>query len=218
MLTMNDEVEFLVTDIKELSGRRRLIFVNYEPAFALYASEIRKYAIKKDTILSAEVYRQLLAEVFDKRAAARAMNLLQAKDYSQKELADKLVKDYYPETAIQHALEYVEKFGYINDSRYAENYIQFKGTSKSRKQIVLFLQKKGIAQEIIERVCDAYYDQNQDAELEPVLEQMRKKTAKIQEFSYENKMKLMGYFYRKGFQADTIKKALDIVVQERDNY
>lgn len=217
MLTMNEEVEFLVTDIKELSGRRRLVFVNYEPAFALYSSEIRKYAIQKDTIISTEVYQQLLTEVFDKRATARAMNLLQAKDYSKKELTDKLVKDYYPETAIQRALEYVEKFGYINDYRYAETYVQFKSTSKSRKQIVLFLQKKGIAQDIIEHVCDAYYDQNQDVELDMILTQMRKKAATMQEFSYENKMKLMGCFYRKGFQTDTIKKALDIVVQERDN-
>lgn len=215
---MNQEIEFLVTDIKELSGRRRLIFINYEPAFALYTSEIRKYAIKKNMILPIDVYQKLLTEIFDKRATARAMNLLQAKDYSKKELTDRLVKDYYPQSSISHALEYVEKFGYVDDSRYANNYVQFKATSKSRKQIVLFLQKKGIAQDVIDGACDRYYEQNTDAELDMILTQMRKKMSGIQEFSYEDRMKLMGSFYRKGFHADMIKKALDIVVGDSDSY
>lgn len=211
---MTDGNELLITDIKELSGRRRLIYINYEPAFALYTSELRKYSIENQTNISQEVCDKILTEVLNKRATARAMHLLQAKDYTKKELTDKLHKDYYPQTAVQCALEYVQGFGYVDDYRYAETYVQFQGASKSRKQILLFLQRKGISQEVIEQVCDAYYEQNQGTELDLVLAQMRKKAAGKQEFSYEDKMKLMGHFYRKGFQADTIRKALDIVVEE----
>lgn len=214
----NSETEFLVTDIKELSGRRRLVVINYEPAFALYTSELKRFNVHKDNILSVETYNLILTEVLNKRATARAMNLLQSRDYARQELIDKLSKDYYPESAISQALAYVERFGYIDDYRYTENYLQFKGAIKSRKQITVYLHKKGIAPDIIEQVCDEYYGQSEDIQLKLVTEQMRKKAARIQDFSYENKMKLMGYFYRKGFESDTIKKALDIVVEECDNY
>ena len=214
----NSEAEFLVTDIKELSGRRRLVVINYEPAFAVYTSELKKFDIHKDNILSALTYNTLLTEVLNKRAAVRAMNLLKSRDYARQELIDRLSKDYYPEASISYALDYVEHYGYINDYRYAQNYLQFKGSSKSRKQITVYLHKKGIASDIIEQVCDEYYGESEDIQLNLIVEQMRKKAARIQDFSYENKMKLMAYFYRKGFEAETIKKALDIVVDECNGY
>ena len=93
-------------------------------------------------------------------------------------------------------------------------YVQFKGQKKSRKQIELFLQKKGISRELIDQACEEYYGQNEDSELEQILVQMRRKAAGKLPLSYEEKMKLMGSFYRKVFQSDSIKKALDIVVSE----
>ena len=57
-------------------------------------------------------------------------------------------------------------------------------------------------------------EQIKDSELEQILVQMRRKVAGKLPLSYEEKMKLMGSFYRKGFQSDSIKKALDIVVSE----
>ena len=38
---MEDNIELIVTSIKELTKKRRLVYINYEPAFALYAA-IRK--------------------------------------------------------------------------------------------------------------------------------------------------------------------------------
>ena len=80
--------------------------------------------------------------------------------------------------------------------------------------IVTFLQKKGISRELIDQACEEYYGQNEDSELEQILVQMRRKAAGKLPLSYEEKMKLMGSSYRKGFQSDSIKKALDIVVSE----
>ena len=86
--------------------------------------------------------------------------------------------------------------------------------NKSRIVEGTFLQKKGISRELIDQACEEYYGQNEDSELEQILVQMRRKAAGKLPLSYEEKMKLMGSFYRKGFQSDSIKKALDIVVSE----
>ena len=42
---MEDNIELIVTSIKELTKKRRLVYINYEPAFALYAAELRKFGI-----------------------------------------------------------------------------------------------------------------------------------------------------------------------------
>ena len=130
-----------------------------------------------------------------------------------------LYKDYVQD--IRKAVNYfqstipeINHFGYLSDERFAQMYVQFKGQKKSRKQIELFLQKKGISRELIDQACEEYYGQNEDSELEQILVQMRRKAAGKLPLSYEEKMKLMGSFYRKGFQSDSIKKALDIVVSE----
>ena len=38
---MEDNIELIVTSIKELTKKRRLVYINYEPAFAL-CSRIKK--------------------------------------------------------------------------------------------------------------------------------------------------------------------------------
>jgi regulatory protein len=141
------------------------------------------------------------------------MNLLLARDYAREELNNKLRGDYYPTEAIESAAAYVESFGYIDDDRFAENFIRSKGTTKSRKQIEQLLKAKGVAADIIESSCDDYYGQNEDAELELILPQMRKKIKGRTELSYEEKMKIMSYFYRRGFAQDTIRKAFDISME-----
>jgi regulatory protein len=208
-----DNVELLVTEIKEISKKRRLVFLNYEPAFALYTSELYKYGISCGRLLEHDVYYDICENVLKKRAAARAMNLLLARDYAREELINKLKNDYYPEQTIEAAVSYVEKFGYIEDGRYAENFIRSKGSAKSRRQIEQLLKAKGVAADIIERACDDYYGQNEDAELEPVLREMRRKIKGRTELSYEEKMKILAYFYRRGFDADIVRKAFDISME-----
>lgn len=207
----------IITAIKELSGRRRLIYINYEPAFALYSSELKKYNIRQHCILSDEAYNDIIQDILNKRAIARAMNLLVSKDYTQYELYNKLKSSYYPEECIESAIIYVKNFGYLNDRRYVENYIAFKAPTKSRRQIELFLSGKGIDKDTIEQSCNAYYSENDNMELNQILTAMRKKASAYDELGYKEKNKLMNYFYNKGFDIDTIKKALEIIVNERYN-
>ena len=206
-------MEQIVTKIEELSGRRRLVYINGEQAFALYSTEVRRYGIAEGKALAQEDLEQLRTELLDKRAVKRAMYLLQAKDYTEKELTEKLQRDFYPQESVEGALAYVRHFGYLSDERFAQMYVQFKGQKKAENRLSCFAEK-GISRELIDQACEEYYGQNEDSELEQIPVQMRRKAAGKLPLSYEEKMKLMGSFYRKGFQSDSIKKALDIVVSE----
>lgn len=116
-------MEQIVTKIEELSGRRRLVYINGEQAFALYSTEVRRYGIAEGKVLASEDLEQLRTELLDKRAVKRAMYLLQAKDYTEKELTEKLQKDFYPQESVEGALAYVRHFGYLSDERFAQMYV-----------------------------------------------------------------------------------------------
>lgn len=206
---MEDNIELIVTSIKELTKKRRLVYINYEPAFAVYTVELRKFGIKENGAVSKEAFDTLVDEVLAKRATVRAMALLKNKDYTRKGLEDKLKEGYYPDRCIEHALEYVSRFGYINDERFAENYVNFKAGNKTRRQIELKLKQKGVDADIISRVCDEFYEDNSDIELEQAKAFIEKKHIDIENADYKELQKVKAALYRKGFSMDIINKTFD---------
>ena len=206
---MEDNIELIVTSIKELTKKRRLVYINYEPAFAVYTAELRKFGIKETEVVRKEAYDMLVNEVLSKRATVRAMALLKNKDYTRKGLEDKLKEGYYPDKCIEHALEYVSRFGYINDERFAENYVNFKAGNKPRRQIELKLKQKGVNSDIIRRICDEFYMDNSDIELEQAKAFVERKHIDLANADYKEIQKVKAALFRKGFSMDIINKALD---------
>ena len=49
-------MDYLVTDIKDITSKRRLVYINYEPAFGLYAGELIAYDIRIDKVIPQNVY------------------------------------------------------------------------------------------------------------------------------------------------------------------
>lgn len=129
-----EETDKCVTSIQEVDSKRRRVFINYEPAFVLYISEIRRFNIKKDAYISLEDYEDII-DILNKRSKIRAMSLLKDRDYTRKKLFEKLKANGYPDECIEKAVQYVSSYGYIDDKRYAVNYIISHMTSKSRRVI-----------------------------------------------------------------------------------
>lgn len=208
----DDDIELIITSLTELTKKRRLIYINYEPAFALYNSEVKKLELNEGGIISHELYSDILNNILKKRCTIRAMELLKSRDYTVKELTDKLRDGYYPAEIIDDAISYVSRYGYLDDSRYADNYIRFKANNKSRRQIEQQLSMKGIADDIIRAKLDEFYDENEDTEYEQVLLLLRKKLDSSKSFNYNDykqRQKLMASIYRKGYSIDIINKAFD---------
>ena len=101
-------MEYFVTSIKEITSKRRAVYVDYEHVFALYAAELRKFGIKEQSYISEDVYDEIMT-VLSKRAVIRGMNLLKNKDYTRAEFIKKLKDGYYPDKAVDAALEYIDR-------------------------------------------------------------------------------------------------------------
>ena len=124
-----------VTKIEAVTKTKFKIEIDEEFAFVLYKGELSQYGIRVEEEITEEIYHRIRKEVVLKRAKLRAMHLLTDMARTEAGLRQKLKQAMYPEDIVEEALQYVQSFGYLDDGRYAENYILSKKSSKSRREI-----------------------------------------------------------------------------------
>ena len=197
-------------------GKNRIaVYLNDEFSFVLYKGELSKYGLLAGMDLSEELYERIVNETLTKRARLRGMNLLQKMDRTESDIRQKLIEGGYPEEVVDDAIDYLKSFHYIDDSRYASDYIRFKRNSMSRREIERKLLEKGISPDIVAAQFDEMdeYDSetSEDHELNLVKKLLKKKMGINEEqtvtLEYEEKMKIFSYFYRKGFSMELVERA-----------
>lgn len=143
------------------------------------------------------------------RAKKKAMALLMHNDRTEYELRSRLKRAGYSESAEDAALEYVMSFGYVNDTRYASRYVEFYQEKKSKKQLELDLQKRGVKQEDIAQAFDDEWE-GEDAALQLALKKRLGEDMDVSGLGYQEKQKIAAALYRKGFARGGICKALEL--------
>ena len=199
----------VVTDIIEVTKAKSRVFLDGEFAFVLYKGELRTYGICEEKKLTEDVYRTIIDVVLTKRAKLRSMHLLKSRDYTRYALSEKLRKDFYPEEVIEKAIAYVMSFGYVDDKRFARAYISYAGKTKSRKQIECYLMQKGVAKSDIAGAFEELEEvdalQSEESLIQALLV---KKHYKKESANREERRKIIGFLYRKGFSLDKIYKVV----------
>ena len=198
-----------VTDIRDIDKKRKKIYIDGEFAFVLYAGEIRDYKICVGQGISQAVYDEIMVTILPKRAKRRAMNLLQKRDYTEKQLRDKLSDGDYPKELIDDAISYVKSYKYLDDERYARDYITYHMSLRSKNRIIQDLAGKGISKDIYEGILDELYNEDSDAEIEQIKALLVKKHFDPDMAQYEDKQKMIAFLMRKGYNLSDIKKAID---------
>lgn len=200
----------LVTQIAGTSsGARFRISIDGQFAFVLYRGEMRNFHIEEGRELPEESYRRIMTQILPKRAKLRSMNLLQARDYTRKQLEDKLRQGDYPEACIEEAIAYVASYGYLDDGRYARNYIEYRLQSKTRAQIEAELQRKGVARDVIREAFDELEKAGavqDEAEMIRALLDKRKYCADTADA--KERQRMYAYLCRRGFSPELVRKAL----------
>ena len=205
----------IVTRIESLSSSRVKVYLDEELAFVLYKGELRLYGIGEKKELPEEVWLDIYENVLKKRACLRCMNLLKQRSYTVHQLRRKLLDGgYLPELA-EYAISYVESYGYVNDKRYAQEYIRTQSDKKSRRRIEEDLLRKGISREILTQVLEEA-EQNQEGtdDLQLARKLLEKKQYHAAKADYKERQKLAAWLYRKGIGSSTIRIALDMEADE----
>lgn len=201
----------IVTEIAELTKSRVRVELDGEFAFVLYKGELRVYGIEKEQEITETAYNEIMTILLPKRAKLRAMNLLKSRSYTTAQLKEKLEAGEYPEKIIEEAIAYVTSFGYVNDNRYAFDFIEYNKETKSKNRIVTDLLKKGISGAVIEEAWEeAVGNGRQGLEKEQIIRWIEKKHFSSQTATPQEKQKMMAFLYRKGFTIETIRSVLSL--------
>lgn len=205
--------DMIVTAIEPYpKGKGRVsIYLNDRFAFVLYKGELSTYDLDVGTVMTDELYERIMTEILFVRAKKRGMNLLKTMDRTEADVRRRLSEGGYPPEAVETAVEYLKSYHYIDDLRYAEQYISFKSSSMSRKQIGNKLAGKGIHKDIIEAAFGRYEaesgEDGSESEKKLIKKLIRKKyPGDLDTISYEDRQKLFAYLYGKGFSISMIEE------------
>lgn len=199
----------MITEITAITKSRFRVVLDGEISFVLYKGELQRFHIRQDEELTEEAYQSIFREILPKRAKLRSMNLLKSRDYTKKQLEDKLKQGGYPQEIIAEAIAYVESYGYINDENYVRSFIEYNMQSKSRKRIENDLLQKGIGKEQITKAFAELEEEGQKIdETAMIYNLLLKKNFCARNATYAEKQKMCGFLYRKGFHTDAISRAL----------
>ena len=142
-----------------------------------------------------------------RKAAEKAMNLLLTQDRTRKELQERLYRAGFSEQASEYAMNYVTGFGYIDDLRYAANYISYHGKKRSRKELRYKLMGKGVDSAVI---AEAFEDYEPEDEREALRSALRKrlKGKGLSVADHKEKNKIIAYLAGKGYPLSAIKQIM----------
>ena len=190
-----------VTQIEPVTKAKSRIYVDSKPEFLLYSRELSRYQIREGKDLPEETFRVIVEEVLTKRAKQRAMYLLKSMDRTEYQLRLKLEEGEYPREAIDQAIAYVQSFHYLDDRRYAENYVESRKGSMSRRELQQKLYQRGIPKALIQEALEGC---EPDQEKASIQEWMRKKHYNPQEATLEEQRRMYGFLLRKGFRTGDV--------------
>ena len=195
-----------VTGVEPYTKTKFKIYLDGTFAFVLYKGELSRYGIRSGEELSAETADKIRSEVVLKRAKLRAMHLLSDMDRTENALREKLRQGFYPQDVIEKAVDYVKSFGYLDDGRYAENFVRSRQGTKSRKEIQAALLQKGVSQDQIDRAFEICGEEGgEEAAIRSIL---RKKKFDPETADERDRQKIYGYLARKGFRYETVRQVI----------
>lgn len=199
----------MFVNLVEKCGRYKYkVKIEYEVLFVFY-SDLKRYGIKEGQDIACEKYESLIKETIIPRAKKKTLDLLLRADCSEAVLRRKLRLKGFPEYIVEEAINYAKRFNYINDERYAENYIKYKGNTKSLRQIKIELISKGVDRKVIGAAVSESTD---DEALERLI---KKKVKKFESMDEAEIRKLYAYLYRRGFDSELIlSKIKELRVEE----
>lgn len=145
------------------------------------------YGLEEGLDLPFEIYKKMLYD----SCLLKGYKLISRKEYSRKELFNKLVFVYKDKVIVDRVLDSFEEKSYVNDYEYAALYV--KNKKMGRQRIKYELAMKGIDEKIIDRV----YSENKPDEKAEIKKMLRKVEGK----DYRKKVE---FFLRRGYNLDDI--------------
>ncbi len=172
-----------------------------------------KFHLERGMEIDEGKLKELLYEEEISKAKSYAYRILARRMYTNKEIRDKLVERGYVDKIIEDVIATLERYGYLNDRTYAQEWIESRMRSKPKGKIALRqeLERKGIDRSIIEDALSQAFDQSKESEM--ALDLARRKARSFDaDDPVAAKRKLQAFLLRRGFDFETVKDVIEQVI------
>lgn len=201
-----------ITDIKPQTKapNRFSVYIDGKFAFGMSGVDVLYYKLKIDDEITPEKYREILEDTIYDKAKNTAVKFLGYRARSEKELKDRLLKDY-DENITAKVIDMLKKYGYINDEDFAKAYardcLNLKGWGERR--IALELMKKGVDKNTIDNVLPKENALQTQLIEKLLLKRLKGKT----EIDFKEKKRHFDFLARRGFKPCDIAQVFDKVLK-----
>ena len=202
----------MLVALEPVTKKKTKLYLDEELKGVLYPQDLRNYHITEGAELSETAWETLYQEVILHRAKQKAMALLVRMDYSECGMRRKLRSAFYCAQAIEDTISFLYSYHYLDDERFAQQYMITKGASMGRGEICRRLRAQGIAEDIILRV----YEEMEVTDTDVLQAQMRKKLAGRTQLDEKERRRILSYFLRRGFAYGQVVDAMRCYVQNVD--
>lgn len=199
-----------ITDIKRQKRRvdRFNIYVDGKYGFALSELDVLKSKIEIGKELKEEEIKGLKSDDERAKVMNKALGYLARRSHAEKELKTKLLNKFPKGALVEKTIKRLQELGYIDDEKFAREWIEYRLTSKPRGRIVIKreLLAKGVPVDTVEIMLDLVY--NRDREKKELTRLLDLKKLKCPD-TRKGRNRLISYLLRRGFLWEDIKENLE---------
>jgi regulatory protein len=195
------------------STTRYSIFLDGAFAFGVGRDLLLESGIANGEYLGQERIDAILARDAIDRAVSTAMRALEQRMQTSRELRTRLLRKGFDSEAIDGALAKLVDYGYLNDERFAELWIENRLAHRPRGKRMLEqeLRQKGVDRQIVDETVAAMEIDDRSAALELAQKRLRSVQGLPAD---EQRKKLTGILARKGFDFGVIRATLETVLDQ----
>lgn len=190
-------------EIQKRNKEKANIHIDGKYAFSLTVNGLLECGLKEGSEISIDDIEKIRGEDEPSLAVMQALNTISHSMKTERELRQKLKDKKFSDAAIEHAIQKVKNYGYIDDSSYVVSYIQSKAMPNGwgEQKIISMLLKKGIDMQLVkDKIAECYSEEDME---DNAMNVAKKYYAKLKgEDSRKNKQKLYGHLISKGFKYD----------------
>lgn len=196
-----------IVKLEKASAGRLFVSLEDGRCFPIGRREGKKLELEEDKDLTEEQIQWIYQELVFPRGRNYLICMLASRDYTIREVQDKLTKACYPEEIIADILRYGIEHHYLDDLRYAQDYMAAHRQSQSVRQIMYRLSRKGISDDVLSKL-EAHNDP------EELLPKVRRYWERREGSTYEKNGKTYQYFVRKGYDVALIRELIRTVSEQ----
>ena len=209
----------IITKIESQKKRddRVNIYIDEKFFMAIYKELVFTFNLIKGQEIDPNNLKSILDNEMYMKAKNKALSILSKASQSEKQIRQKLAKDYEEDT-IDRVIEFLQKYKFVDDEDLASRIVNTNVNLNKygKNKIKQNLYNKGIEKSIIETAID---DIDTDKEFENALYLGKKRYERLKnEDPRKAYQKIGNHLAYKGFNYDIIKKVLNKLFNDVDEY